>query len=80
MCSAIFIILEMNRPLEGMIKVSSAPMRKALEHLGQIGKRCSTAMTVAFRGANRPKLRCSIVGDLLNSKPSVNFVSEFADI
>jgi len=32
---AIFIILEMNRPLEGMIKVSSAPMRKALEHLGQ---------------------------------------------
>jgi hypothetical protein len=32
---AIFIILEMNHPLEGMIKVSSAPMRKALEHLGQ---------------------------------------------
>ena len=32
---AIFIILEMNHPLKGMIKVSSAPMRKALEHLGQ---------------------------------------------
>ena len=32
---AIFIILEMNHPLSGMIKVSSAPMRKALEHLGQ---------------------------------------------
>ena len=32
---AIFIILEMNHPLHGMIKVSSAPMRKALEHLGQ---------------------------------------------
>ena len=32
---AIFIILEMNHPLQGMIKVSSAPMRKALEHLGQ---------------------------------------------
>jgi len=32
---AIFIILEMNHPLDGMIKVSSAPMRKALEHLGQ---------------------------------------------
>ncbi|PYJ40437.1 MAG: hypothetical protein DME86_12155 [Verrucomicrobia bacterium] len=32
---AIFIILEMNHPLRGMIKVSSAPMRKALEHLGQ---------------------------------------------
>jgi hypothetical protein len=32
---AIFIILEMNTPLQGMIKVSSAPMRKALEHLGR---------------------------------------------
>src|SRR5207248_759492 len=32
---AIFIILEMNHPLRGMIKVSSAPMRKALEHLGR---------------------------------------------
>jgi len=25
----------MNHPLQGIIKVSSAPMRKALEHLGQ---------------------------------------------
>lgn len=32
---AIFIILEMNHPLDGMIKISSAPMRKALEHLSQ---------------------------------------------
>ena len=32
---AIFIILEMSHPLQGMIKVSSALMRKALEHLGQ---------------------------------------------
>ena len=32
---AIFIVLEMNHPLSGMIKVSSAPLRKALEHLGQ---------------------------------------------
>jgi hypothetical protein len=32
---AIFIILDMTHPLQGMIKVSSAPMRKALEHLGQ---------------------------------------------
>jgi hypothetical protein len=32
---AIFIILEMNNPLQGMLKVSSAPMRKALEHLGK---------------------------------------------
>src|SRR5437762_5855601 len=32
---AIFIILEMNHPLQGMIKVSSAPMHKAFEHLGQ---------------------------------------------
>jgi len=33
--AAIFLILEMNRPLAGMIKVSSGPLRKALEHLGQ---------------------------------------------
>jgi hypothetical protein len=32
---AIFLILEMNHPLSGMIKVYSAPMLKALEHLGQ---------------------------------------------
>src|SRR3989440_12661288 len=32
---AIFIILDMTHPLQGMIKVSSAPMRNALEHLGQ---------------------------------------------
>lgn len=32
---ALFIILEMNTPLEGMIKVSSAPLHKALEHLGK---------------------------------------------
>jgi hypothetical protein len=33
--SAMFIILEMDHPLQGMLKVSSAPMRKALEHLGR---------------------------------------------
>jgi hypothetical protein len=32
---AVFLILEMNHPLSGFIKVSSAPMLKALEHLGQ---------------------------------------------
>jgi hypothetical protein len=32
---AMFIILEMDHPLNGMIKVSSAPLRKALEHLGK---------------------------------------------
>ena len=32
---AIFLIMEMNHPLSGFIKVSSAPMLKALEHLGQ---------------------------------------------
>jgi hypothetical protein len=32
---AIFLILEMNHPMSGFIKVSSAPMLKALEHLGQ---------------------------------------------
>ena len=32
---AMFLILEMNHPLDGMIKVSSAPLHKALEHLGR---------------------------------------------
>jgi hypothetical protein len=32
---AIFLVLEMNHPLSGFIKVSGAPMLKALEHLGQ---------------------------------------------
>jgi hypothetical protein len=32
---ALFIILEMNHPLQGRIKASSAPLHKALEHLGQ---------------------------------------------
>jgi hypothetical protein len=32
---AIFLIMEMNAPLEGIIKVSSAPLHKALEHLGR---------------------------------------------
>ena len=32
---SIFLILEMDRPLEGMLKVSSAPLRYALDHLGQ---------------------------------------------
>ncbi len=35
MSAAIFLVLEMNRPLDGSIKVSSAPMRKALEYLGR---------------------------------------------
>ena len=32
---AMFLILEMYQPLNGMIKVSSAPLRKALELLGR---------------------------------------------
>ena len=32
--AAVFLILEMNRPLDGFLKVSSAPLRNALEHLG----------------------------------------------
>ena len=32
---ALFIILDMTHPLQGMIKISSAPMRSALEHLGR---------------------------------------------
>jgi hypothetical protein len=33
--AAMFLIVEMSGPLDGMIKVSSAPMRYALEHLGK---------------------------------------------
>jgi hypothetical protein len=32
---ALFLILEMNNPLEGTIKVSSAPFHKALDYLGK---------------------------------------------
>ncbi len=32
---AIFLILEMNQPLTGFVRISSAPMRDALAHLGQ---------------------------------------------
>ncbi len=35
LATAIFLIVEMSRPLAGAIKVSSAPMLKALEHLGR---------------------------------------------
>ena len=35
MAGAIFLILELNRPLEGAIKVSSAPLRKALTFIGK---------------------------------------------
>ena len=32
---AIFLILELDRPFDGMLQISSAPMRNALEHFGQ---------------------------------------------
>jgi hypothetical protein len=32
---AIFLILELDHPFDGMIRISSAPMRVALEHLGK---------------------------------------------
>jgi len=32
---AIFLILEMDQPLDGMIRISGAPLRAALAHLGQ---------------------------------------------
>jgi hypothetical protein len=32
---SIFLIEEMDRPLEGLMKISSAPLRNALAHLGQ---------------------------------------------
>jgi hypothetical protein len=33
--SAVFLILELDRPFDGMIQVSSAPLRSALEQLGR---------------------------------------------
>jgi len=33
--SAIFLILELDRPFEGLIRISDAPLREALERLGQ---------------------------------------------
>jgi len=33
--TAIFLIVELSRPLDGIMKISSAPMRKVLEHLGE---------------------------------------------
>jgi hypothetical protein len=33
--TAVFLILEMNHPLHGLIKITSGPMRTALEHLGE---------------------------------------------
>jgi len=32
---AIFLILELDLPFEGIIQMSSAPLRNALAHLGQ---------------------------------------------
>ena len=32
---SIFLILELNHPFEGLVKVSSAPVHYALAHLGQ---------------------------------------------
>ena len=32
---SIFLIEEMDRPLDGLMKISSAPLRTALAHLGQ---------------------------------------------
>ena len=33
--AAIFLVLELNQPLNGLIKVSSAPLQNAMKHLGQ---------------------------------------------
>ncbi len=35
LATAIFLIVEMNQPMGGALKVSSGPMRKALQHLGK---------------------------------------------
>jgi len=34
---AIFLILELDRSFEGLLQISSAPLRDALVHLGQSG-------------------------------------------
>ena len=34
--SSLFLIMELDAPSQGMIKVSSAPLRNALAHLGQV--------------------------------------------
>jgi len=33
--AAVFLVLELNRPLDGIVKISSAPVWNALKHLGQ---------------------------------------------
>jgi hypothetical protein len=33
--SAVFLILELDQPFEGLVQISSAPMREALGRLGQ---------------------------------------------
>lgn len=33
--AAIFLVLELNKPLDGLIKVSSAPLRNALSHIAE---------------------------------------------
>jgi len=33
--AAIFLVLELNQPLEGFVKVSSAPLRNALQHINE---------------------------------------------
>jgi hypothetical protein len=33
--AALFMILELDQPYQGFIKISSAPLRNALVHLGQ---------------------------------------------
>ena len=34
-CAAIFLLLELDHPFGGLVKISSEPMRNALEHLGR---------------------------------------------
>jgi hypothetical protein len=37
MAGAIYLILEMNRPFEGAVQISPAPLRKALSVIGKSG-------------------------------------------
>jgi hypothetical protein len=36
MAGAIYLILEMNRPLEGAVQISPAPLQKALSVIGKL--------------------------------------------
>ena len=68
--SAIFLILELDRPFDGMIQISSEPLRSALEQTGRNHHTASTGviteMATGYPGYNSlmPK-SCGTVGEML---------------